>query len=76
MLGNNIAKLRKKKKITQQELADAIRISRTSLSKIENGVFYPSAETMKAISDYLQEPLGEVFFNPDVLKINTKVSSA
>lgn len=71
MLGNNIAKIRKAKKVTQQELADGIGIGRTALSKIENGVFHPSAETMKAISDYLQVPLGEIFFNPDVLKNNT-----
>ncbi len=70
-LGNNIAKLRKERKITQQELADALGIERTSLSHIETGFYTPSAKTMKKISDYFQIPLGDIFFNPDVLKIET-----
>lgn len=72
VLGNNIAKLRKRKKITQQELADALGIKRTSLSHLENGLYTPSAKTMKKISDFFQVPLGEVFFNPDVSGNNTE----
>lgn len=72
VLGNNIATIRKIRKMTQQELADIIGIERTSLSQLETGAYYPSAETMKKISDALNAPLGEVFFNPDVLKFNTE----
>ncbi|WP_411503455.1 helix-turn-helix transcriptional regulator [Brevibacillus centrosporus] len=71
VLGNNIASIRKRKKITQQELADAIGMERTSLSQIETGRYCPRAETMKKISDYLKEPLGEIFFNPSVLNVET-----
>lgn len=71
ILGNNIASIRKKKKITQQELAITIGIERTSLSQIENNAYNPSAETMKKISDVLNEPLGDIFFNPNVLKLKT-----
>ncbi|MCY0893074.1 MAG: helix-turn-helix transcriptional regulator [Acidibacillus sp.] len=71
MLGNHIAKYRKAKGLTQQQLADAISIERTTLSKFENSAWQPSADTMKAISDILQVPLGEIFFNPDVLNFDT-----
>lgn len=71
MIGNNIAKFRKSRKLTQQQLADAIKVERTTISKIENGVWQPSGDTMKAISDVFQVPLGEIFFNPDVLNFKT-----
>ncbi|MFD1927812.1 helix-turn-helix transcriptional regulator [Sporosarcina siberiensis] len=72
MIANNIKKMRQSKHITQAEMANQIGIGRTALSKIENGVYYPSATTMKKISDYLNEPLGDVFFNSDVLRNDTK----
>ncbi|WP_172964020.1 helix-turn-helix transcriptional regulator [Paenibacillus sp. Cedars] len=71
VLGNNIARIRKELKMTQQELADLIGIERTSLSQIETGAYNPSADTMKKISDTLARPLGDIFFNPDVLKFKT-----
>jgi len=75
-LGNNIAKIRKELKITQQSLADGIGIERTSLSQIENCLYCPSAETMKKISDFLNLPLGDIFFNPNVLKNKTYLDEA
>ena len=36
-LGNNIKKLRKEKKITQEQLSKMANISRATLSKLENG---------------------------------------
>lgn len=72
ILGNYIAQFRKKKNITQQELANLIGMERTSLSQIETGAYNPSAESMKKISDALNEPLGMIFFNPSVLNSKTK----
>ncbi|MGK9250865.1 helix-turn-helix transcriptional regulator [Paenibacillus humicus] len=74
VLGNKIAEIRRERGITQQELADGIGMRRTSLSQIENGMYYPSSETMLKISDFFQLPLGEIFFNPGVLKIETEVA--
>lgn len=71
VLGNNISKFRKLRKMTQQELADAIGMERTSLSQIENGLYNPKAETMKRISDVLKASIGDIFFNPSVLKTET-----
>ncbi|MEK4106916.1 helix-turn-helix transcriptional regulator [Paenibacillus sp. FSL R10-2791] len=71
VLGNNIASIRKELGMTQQDLADQIEMERTSLSQIETGAYNPSADTMKKISDALRRPLGDIFFNPNVLKFNT-----
>ena len=74
-IGNRIAEIRRSKKVKQQELADEIGIQRTSLSQIENGLYAPSSETMIKISDYLETPLGEIFFNPNVSKVDTNKSA-
>ena len=71
MLANDIKKYRKLKRATQEEMAKQIGIGRTSLSRIENGAYFPSAKTMKKISDYLNVPIGDIFFNTDVSKNNT-----
>ena len=72
IIGNRIAEIRKERDMTQQQLADIIKIKRSSLGHIEIGTWNPSAETIKLISDALQKPLGEIFFNPDVSCDNTK----
>ena len=71
MLANDIKKYRKLKRATQEEMAKQIGIGRTSLSRIENGAYFPSAKTMKKISDYLNIPVGDIFFNTDVSENNT-----
>ncbi|REB08722.1 XRE family transcriptional regulator [Sporosarcina sp. BI001-red] len=71
MLANNIKTYRKSKGITQEEMARDIEISRSALSRIETGSYSPSAKTMGKISNYFKVPIGEIFFNPDVLYNNT-----
>ncbi|ARD48428.1 hypothetical protein SporoP37_09825 [Sporosarcina sp. P37] len=66
MFANHIKELRKQMNLTQAELAEQVGIGRTALSKIENGAYYPSAKTMKKISDVLNKPIGEIFFNTDI----------
>jgi transcriptional regulator with XRE-family HTH domain len=52
-IGTTIAKLRKSKNLTQQELADRIEIRQTSLSNIESGKKRPNSTTLKLICDEL-----------------------
>ncbi|PIC56348.1 glycosyl hydrolase [Sporosarcina sp. P12(2017)] len=66
MFANHIKELRKEMNLTQAELAERVGIGRTALSKIENGAYYPSAKTMKKISDVLNKPIGEIFFNTNI----------
>lgn len=44
--------LRKNRKMTQDSLADALRITKQALSHYERGTRYPKKETLEAIADY------------------------
>lgn len=60
LLGENIQRIRKMKKMKQQELADAIGINLQSLSKIERGVNYPTFETLEKIMTVLDTTPNEL----------------
>ncbi|MFX3637406.1 MAG: helix-turn-helix domain-containing protein [Candidatus Pristimantibacillus sp.] len=49
-IGTRIRKERKKKKLTQKELSDRIRLSRTSITNIEQGFHKISVHTLFEIS--------------------------
>lgn len=51
MLGIEIRNARKKKGITQQELAKSIKISRNYISDIENERYLPSVKTLIKIAN-------------------------
>lgn len=59
---NNISDIRDNLEITQQELADAIGVSRQSISSIEREVHDPSLRIANDIANFLEYPL-EVVFN-------------
>ena len=47
-----LQELRKNRGITQEELAEALYVSRTAVSKWESGRGYPSIDSLKEISNY------------------------
>ena len=51
--------LRKKNKITQRELANALHISQTSVSKYERGESEPDLEMVIKMSDYFGVTIDE-----------------
>lgn len=51
-IGSNIAALRKKKSITQEELANALNVSAQAVSKWENGGSCPDVALLTEIADY------------------------
>lgn len=61
---------RKKAKLTQEQLADAAKISRAYLSNIEKGKHTPSLEVAKKIADSLNETIDNIFFEVNVHKVN------
>ncbi|TQV71023.1 helix-turn-helix transcriptional regulator [Aliikangiella marina] len=61
-LENNIAKLRSKRKISQQELADAIGVSRKTISTVETGRFTPSVVIALKLSHYFEIPVERIFY--------------
>ncbi len=60
-LDNHIHKLRLQHKISQQELADAIGVSRKTISTVETGRFTPSVVIALKIASYFAIPVEQVF---------------
>lgn len=48
-----IQELRNKNKLTQEQFAEKLYVSRTAVSKWESGKGYPSIDSLKYISKYL-----------------------
>jgi len=72
VISNKIKQLRKERGVSQQELADYLNIERTSLSKIENMRYNPSARIMSETSNFFKLPIGDIFFNQLVSTDDTK----
>lgn len=56
----NLKEARKKRNVTQKELAEAIDIDRTAISHYENGRMIPSLERLVEISKVLDVTLDEL----------------
>lgn len=54
MLSKRLKEARKKKKITQEELAKKIRTTKATISNYENGYSSPSNELLKELADSLE----------------------
>jgi putative transcriptional regulator len=60
-LDNNIAKLRSKLKLSQQELAVAIGVSRKTVSTVETGRFTPSVVIALKMAKFFEVPVEKIF---------------
>ncbi|MBC3881799.1 helix-turn-helix transcriptional regulator [Undibacterium sp. LX40W] len=60
-LDNHIAKLRFKQKISQQDLAEAIGVSRKTISAVETARFVPSVIIAMKIAQYFNVKVEDVF---------------
>ncbi len=60
-LGQRIQKLRKDKKITQEQLAEMVGIDPKNISRIEKGNNYPTAENLTSIAKALNVDIYELF---------------
>ena len=60
LIGEKIKEARAKKKMTQQELADLLNISRSAISNWENGRNYPDLDTIVHLSDILEISLNKL----------------
>lgn len=52
MLGNNIKELRKNKRMTQKDLAEAMRVSQQTVGAWETERAIPGADTLSDLADY------------------------
>lgn len=71
---NNLEYYRKKKKMTQGELAKKIGVSTTFVSQIENGISNPSDENLLKISEILDVSINDLnLSNRNTLSSNTDI---
>lgn len=66
-MGNKIREYRKKKKITQAELAQKSGVSRVTISQLEAGIERnTSSKTLLSIAKALNSTVDEIFFTTSV----------
>jgi len=58
---NHIRELRKKRKITQEELADSLKVTRQTINAIEQGKYFPSLELAFKIAGFFRKRIEEIF---------------
>lgn len=58
---NNIHVLRAEQRITQQDLADAIGVTRATIISIEGGNYNPSLELAFRIANYFNKDIQQIF---------------
>lgn len=56
-----IQKLRKLRKVTQEELAEAVGVTRQTIISLENGKYNASLQLAFKISRFFQKPIEEIF---------------
>ena len=62
-----LRELRKARSLTQEELAAALFVSRTAISKWESGRGYPSLDSLKELSRYFSVSLDELIGSEEIL---------
>ena len=67
-----LQELRKSRKLTQEELAEALYVSRTAISKWESGRGYPSIDSLKAIAGFFSVSIDELLSADTLVSIAEK----
>ena len=62
VLKNNLAAIRKEKKLSQSELAKLVGVSRNTISSIETGQFNPTAKLALILCIALDKKFEEIFY--------------
>jgi putative transcriptional regulator len=58
---NRLAEIRKQNEISQDELAEVLKVSRQTISSIENGRYNPSITLAFRISHFFKMEIKEIF---------------
>jgi len=62
ILRNNIKVFRAKNDLTQEQLADLVQVTRTTINFVERGKWVPSAVLAMKIARVFKAPFEEVFY--------------
>jgi len=60
-MNNNLKHLRKTRGLSQNDLADALSVSRQTINSIENGKFDPSLTLAIKLTRYFKVSIDEIF---------------
>lgn len=71
-----LQELRKGRGLTQEELAEALYVSRTAISKWESGRGYPSIDSLKEISHYFSVSIDDLLSSEKLLSIAERENKA
>lgn len=74
--GEKLLELRNSKGMTQEELAEALFVSRTAISKWESGRGYPSIDSLKEISKFFSVSIDELLSGEKLVTIAEKENRA
>ncbi len=74
--GEKLQKLRKQKGLTQEELATALFVSRTAISKWESGRGYPGIESLKAIASFFDVTVDALLSGEELLTLAAEDTKA
>ena len=64
-MDNNLKDLRKLKNVSQNDLADALSVSRQTINSIETGKFDPSLTLAMKLTRYFEVSLEDIFIYKD-----------
>lgn len=67
-----LQELRRQKNLTQEELAQALYVSRTAVSKWESGRGYPNIDSLKAIAKFFDVTVDRLLSGEELLNIAEK----
>lgn len=67
-----LKRLRKEKGMTQEELAEKIYVSRTLISKYENGAVYPTEENIEKLALFFGVKISDLIDNEDTVQLVLK----
>lgn len=71
-----LQELRKSRGLTQEELAEALFVSRTAISKWESGRGYPSIDSLKEISNFFSVSIDDLLSGERLISIAEKENKA
>lgn len=65
--GNNLKKLRADRNLSQEQLAEKLKISRQAISKWESGKAYPDIENLVILRNIFDVTLDELIINDNII---------
>ncbi|MGE8038128.1 helix-turn-helix domain-containing protein [Lysinibacillus sp. NPDC093692] len=74
MFGQNLAKLRKERKLSQYDLAEKMNFSRGKIANYEQGTRQPDFETLQMFADFFDVSTDFLLGRTDTPNINSKNS--